>query len=84
MALFTGMYVVELHVANSLQTDAEDYFKVNRPEAWLIIDRPRVLWVLSGKVDVNTISTWRANPKCEGGSVLSDLCEIKQLDLSDY
>ena len=33
MALFTGMYVVELHVANSLQTDAEDYFKVNRPEA---------------------------------------------------
>ena len=46
MALFTGMYVVELHVANSLQTDAEDYFKVNRPEAWLIIDRPRVLWVL--------------------------------------
>lgn len=90
MALFTGMYVVELHVANSLQTDAEDYFKVNRPEAWLIIERPRVLWVLSGKVDVNTISTWRANPKCdcvipfEGGSVLSDLCEIKQLDLSHY
>ena len=65
MALFTGMYVVELHVANSLQTDAEDYLRVNKPEAWLIIDRPRALWVLSGKVDVNTIRTWRANPKCD-------------------
>ena len=68
------MYVVELHVANSLQTDAEDYFKVNRPEAWLIIDRPRVLWVLSGKIDVNTISTWRANPKCD--CVIPSLKEV--------
>ena len=65
MALFTGMHVVELHVAHSLQTDAEDHFKVNRLEAWLIIDRTRALWVLSGKEDVNTISTWRANPKCD-------------------
>lgn len=59
------MHVVELHVAHSLKTDAEDYFKVNKPAAWLIIDRTRALWVLSGKVDVNTISTRRANPKCD-------------------
>ena len=52
MALFAGMHVAELHVVHSLQkqTDTEDCFMVNKPEAWLIIDRPRALWVLSGKI----------------------------------
>ena len=67
MALFAGMHVVELHVVHSLQkqTDTEDCFMVNKPEAWLIIERPRALWVLSGKVDVDTVNTWWANPKCD-------------------
>ena len=52
MALFAGMHLVELHVVHSLQkqTDTEDCFMVNKPEAWLIIDRPRAHWVLSGKI----------------------------------
>ena len=49
--------------AHSLQTITEDYLKVSKPEAWLIIDRPRALRVLSVKVNVNTRRTWRANPK---------------------